>query len=78
MHEPLADFPVFLHRIVHSVSLEDKLVMSQCKPIPTGRERTAISSRYRLSFLATSYASLLRVIGTRSFFHPRVDIYCLS
>jgi len=37
-------------------------------------ERTAMWLRYRSSFLATSYASLLRVIGRRFLVHPNTWI----
>ena len=37
-----------------------------------------MESRYRLSCLATSYASLLRFIRTRRFAHPRVGICHLN
>ena len=42
---------------------------------PSGCKRTVIESRYRLSFLATSYASLLRVIGRRSLVQPSALIF---
>ena len=67
VHEPLSDFPFSVSRWVHVRTLEFDVRQRPSAILPRG-QLTLIKSKYRLSFLATSCASLLRVIGSRPLF----------